>query len=147
MVCGGSGKRLPPCRFRGNGRQGCHFHNDLRGSVADGDTGFCEQGFLVEPEARGPRGGGREKDKPSVAYVREATFAGQRGGQEVAKSSVERIQGARAHSERVEGGALRNRHEAGMRTRRTAGLHGGNHSAVGNEHHSSREIPFDPALP
>lgn len=128
MICGGSGKRLPPCRFRGNGRQGCHFHNELSDGVADGGTGFREQGFLMEPEARGPCRGAREKDKPSVAQVREATFAGQGCGQEVAKFSVKRIQRARANRERVEGSALQCRHgSGGALAWRTTWLHGGNH--------------------
>lgn len=96
MACGGSGKRLPPCRSRGNGWQGCHFHNDVSDSVADGGAGFGEQDCLVHPDARRPCRTRREKDEPSVAHVRESTFAGQCGGQVVAQSSIQRIQGARA---------------------------------------------------
>lgn len=131
MFCGGGRKRLPPCRFRGNGLQGCHFHNEVFDSVADGDTGLREQGCLMQPQARCPRRTRREKDKPSIAHVREATFVGKRSGHVVAQSSIQRIQNARACSERVEGGALRDLQEAARwaLARGRALLQGGTYSA------------------
>ena len=131
MVCGGGRERFWPGRFRGNGRQGCHFHNEVFDSVAEGSAGCFEQGCLVQPEPGSPGRTRREKHKPSVAQIREATFAGKRVGQVVAQFSIEQIQGARAYRERVEGDALRNRLPSGrwLEARWTTSLHGGTYSA------------------
>ncbi len=131
MHRGGCGKRLPSCRFHGNGRQGCHFHNDVPDRVATSDAGLRQQRCVMQPQAGRPGRARREKDEASVTKVREATFAGQRGGQQVAQATIQRIQCARPCGERLEVDALRDGHgpAAGWSGRWTLGLHGGTPSA------------------
>lgn len=67
----------------------------------------------MQPDAARPGRIGRQKDNPSVTYVRETRLASDRGGQQGSQSLVQRIQRARAIRERVECDAVRRRLRAG----------------------------------
>ena len=107
MARSSGGKRFWLCRFRGNGRQGRHFHGETFDATAECSAGLCQQFGLMKPQPAGPGRTRRQKDNPSVAHVREPSLACGRGGQEAAQSFIQRIQHARAIRERVEGDALR----------------------------------------
>lgn len=109
VACGGSGKRFRLCRFRGNGRQGRHFHGEAFDPVAQCGAGLGEDCSLLQSEPAGPGRTRRQEDNPSVAHVREPGLASGRGGQEAAQSLIQRIQRTRAFRECVEGDALRGR--------------------------------------
>jgi hypothetical protein len=106
MAGGGGGKRFRLCRFRGNGRQGRHFHGETFDGTAQSGAGFGQQGSLIKPYAAGPGRTRRQKDNPSIADVREPGLARNGGGQEMAQSFIQRIQRTRAIRECVERDAL-----------------------------------------
>lgn len=122
MACGGGGKRCKPLRFRGNGRQGRHFHGEAFDGAAECGTGFGQQGCLMQPEPAGPGRIRRQEDEASGTDVRETRLAGDRGGQEVAQSSIQSVERARAIRERAEGDALGRRLRAGGGTDRMVAL-------------------------
>ena len=112
MVGCSNRKRFWLCRFRGNGRQGRHFHGETFDATAKSGAGFTQQGRFVQPDAVGPGRTRRQKDDPPVADIRESRLAGDCFGQEMAQSVIQRIQRARASRERVEGEAVRGRAQA-----------------------------------
>jgi len=107
VACGGSGKRFRPCRIRGNGRQGRHFHGEAFDRVAQCGAGLGQQRGLMEPQPTGPGGRRSQEDDTSVAHVREPRLARGRGGQQLAQSAVQRIQLPRPFDERGKGDAFR----------------------------------------
>lgn len=116
MAGGGGRKRFRLCRVRGDSRQGRHFHGETFDAAAQSGIGFCKQGGLIKPDAAGPGRTRRQKDNSPVADVREPSLACDSSRQEVAQSYIQRIQSARAISERVECDALCDRLRAGRRT-------------------------------
>ena len=67
----------------------------------------------MQPEPAGPGRTRRQEDKASGTDIRETRLAGDRGGQEVAQSSIQGVECARAVRERAEGDAFRRRLRAG----------------------------------
>lgn len=148
MVCGGGRKWFRFGRLGRNGRQGRYFHDEVFDRVACGGAGFGQQTGLMQSQASSPGRTRCNEYEPSVAQIRESTFAGQCFGQMMAELSIKQVQCTRSRSERVEGYAFGNWHQRAVRmsARRRVSLHGSPLWANMNEHNLSRKIPFNSAL-